>query len=276
MTKFWDFKGLAEKKGELYLYGPISDSSWYKDDVTPAHFQKDLANLGDLDVLDVYINSPGGDVFAGIAIYSILKRHPAAVNVHVDGIAASAASIVAMAGDKIVVPKAATLMIHNAWGIGMGNKKDLRGLADELERLDGQLADIYAGRTGKDREQVAAWMEAERWMSGEEAFADGFADEVEENKQIAACADVGKWLNKYQHPPENIASLELKAAEQGGFSMAEDDGTKPYILSKTPELTDNGEDIPQPVADKSPETAPDPLAQQRKQFAATKRKLLEV
>jgi ATP-dependent Clp protease, protease subunit len=255
MTKFWDFKGLAEKKGELYLYGPISDSSWYKDDVTPAHFQKDLANLGDLDVLDVYINSPGGDAFAGIAIYSILKRHPAAVNVHVDGIAASAASIVAMAGDKIVVPKAATLMIHNAWGIVMGNKKDLRGLADELERLDGQLADIYAGRTGNDLEQVAAWMEAERWMSGEEAFADGFADEVEENKQIAACADVDKFFAQYKHPPraEPEQAPEPQAAEQGGFSMP-----------------DNGAEM-QPVADKSPD-----LTDQRKHFNATKRKLLEV
>lgn len=255
MTKFWDFKGLAEKKGELYLYGEIGDSTLWGDEITPSSFAKDLAALGQIEQIDVFINSPGGSVFAGIAIYNILKRHEARVTVHVDGIAASAASIVAMAGDKIVVPKAATLMIHNAWGIGMGNKKDLRGLADELERLDGQLADIYAGRTGNDREQVAAWMEAERWMSGEEAFADGFADEVEENKQIAACADVDKFFAQYKHPPraEPEQAPEPQAAEQGGFSMP-----------------DNGAEM-QPVADKSPD-----LTDQRKHFNATKRKLLEV
>jgi ATP-dependent Clp protease, protease subunit len=208
MKTFWEFKAAAPKKAELYLYGEIGDSTLWGDEITPSSFAKDLAALGQIEQIDVFINSPGGSVFAGIAIYNILKRHEARVTVHVDGIAASAASIVAMAGDKIVVPKAATLMIHNAWGIGMGNKKDLRGLADELERLDGQLADIYAGRTGNDREQVAAWMEAERWMSGEEALADGFADELEEGKQIAACADLDKYAARYKNVPPMRAAVQ--------------------------------------------------------------------
>ena len=95
MNKFWNFKA-AGGKGELYLYGEISDSSWFGDEVTPAQFQKDLAALGDIDNLDIFINSPGGDVFAGITIYNMLKRHKAAKTVHVDGLAASSASIVAM------------------------------------------------------------------------------------------------------------------------------------------------------------------------------------
>lgn len=272
---FWEFKGLADKKGELYLYGEISDVSWFGDEVTPAQFQKDLGKLGDIESLDVFINSPGGDVFAGITIYNILKRHPAKVNIHVDGIAASAASIVAMAGDKIVMPASATLMIHNAWGLGMGNKARMRALADELERLDGQLAGIYAGRTGKDAKTISAWMDAERWMSGDEALADGFCDEVEANKQIAACADAEKFFAQYLHPPraEPEQAPEPQAAEQGGFSMAEDGGTKPYILSKTPELTDNGEATPQPVADKTTETTPEILAEQRKRFNTLKKKI---
>jgi ATP-dependent Clp protease, protease subunit len=247
--KFWEFKGLAEKKGELYLYGEISDTSWLGDEVTPAQFQKDLAKLGDIQAMDIYINSPGGDVFAGIAIYNILKRHPAAKTVHVDGIAASSASIVAMAGDRVVMPKAATLMIHNAWAMAAGNKARMRALADELERIDGQLADIYASRTGKDRETVAGWMESERWMNGDEALADGFADEVEENRQIAACADTEKYFAQYIHPPR----------------------TEPEPQAAEPLPADNGGES-QPVADTD---QPEALKEQRAQFDHIKRKLLE-
>lgn len=306
MNKFWAFKGLADKKGELFLYGEISDTSWFGDEVTPAQFQKDLSAMGDIKSLDVFINSPGGDVFAGITIYNMLKRHPAEITVHVDGLAASAASIVAMVGDRIVMPKSATMMIHNAWSFAYGNKTDMREMADELERLDKQLTDIYAERTGKDAETITAWMDSERWMSGDEALADGFCDEVEQNKQIAACADVGKWLGKYQHPPENIASLEPKAAENGGFSLpplychssttVSHIHTTPHsgvmaitygsvtngadIICSTPKpLADNGAVPPQPVADKSSETspagAPDALAEQRNRFRALRLKLLE-
>jgi ATP-dependent Clp protease, protease subunit len=254
--KFWEFKAAADKRGELFLYGEISDTSWWGDEVTPAQFQKDLAALGDIDALDVYINSPGGDVFAGITIYNILTRHPATVNVHVDGIAASAASVVAMAGDKIVMPKAATMMIHNAWSGGYGNKTKLRALADELERIDGQLADIYASRTKKEKASVAAWMDAERWMSGEEALADGFADEVEENKQIAACADAEKYFSRYKHPPTRAEPEPNKpaAASEGGFFVPDNGG------------------VSQPAADKTP----DAIATQRKHFNDIRKKLLEV
>ena len=260
MDRFWSFKAAAEKKGELYLYGSISSESWWDDEVSPKQFQKDLAALGQIDTLDVYINSPGGDVFAGITIYNILKRHEADITVHIDGLAASAASIVAMAGDKIVMPKAATMMIHNAWSGGWGNKGKIRKLADELERIDGQLAGIYSARTKKDAKDVAAWMDSERWMSGDEAFADGFCDEVEENKQIAACADANKYFAHYQHPPKARA----EPAEPNEPTPADKGG----IL-----LPDNGAVNPQPVADKN---TPDPLAAQRKHFNDIKRKLLEV
>lgn len=98
MNKFWEFKALGNA-GELFLYGEISDTSWWGDEITPAQFQKELAALGDISTLDVYINSPGGDIFAGFSLYNILNRHPAAKNVHIDGLAASAASVVAMAGE---------------------------------------------------------------------------------------------------------------------------------------------------------------------------------
>jgi ATP-dependent Clp protease protease subunit len=275
--KFWDFKAAAEKKGELYLYGEISDTSWWGDEVTPAQFQKDLAALGDIDVLDVYINSPGGDVFAGIAIYNILKRHNATVNVHVDGLAASAASIIAMAGDKIVMPKAATMMIHNASSFGWGNKIKLQKLVDELGRIDGQLADIYTARTKRDKANVVVWMDNERWMSGDEAFADGFADEVEENKAVAACADAEKYFSRYQHPPRSEPNKPA-AADKGGTFIPEnprvifDDG-KFKAIEIVPFSPDNGAVIPQPVADKTPDALKAALTDQRKHFNDIKRKL---
>src|SRR5690606_6275695 len=124
-----------EKVGELLLYGPISDFSWWGDEVTPKQFKEELDALGDIGELRVYINSPGGDVFAGQAILSMLKRHSARKVVYVDGLAASAASIVAMAGDTIRMPRNAMMMIHNAWTITAGNANDLREVADALDRV---------------------------------------------------------------------------------------------------------------------------------------------
>ena len=131
--------------------------------------------------ISLYINSPGGDIFAGFSLYNILNRHPAAKNVHIDGLAASAASVVAMAGDTIKMPENATLMIHNAWTYASGGAEDLRRTADELDRINDQIADIYAARTGKEKDEISALMTAETWMSGAEALNMGFVDELIEN-----------------------------------------------------------------------------------------------
>ena len=195
--------------------------------------------------MDIFINSPGGDVFAGITIYNMLKRHKAAKTVHVDGLAASSASIVAMAGDRVVMPKAATLMIHNAWALVGGNKARIRAIADELERVDGQLAEIYAERTGKDAGIIAGWMDAERWMSGEEALADGFADEIEQNKQIAACADVDKYFRHYKNAPT------CKAGASARFNTKQEPDPEPGEAGST-------------------------LKDQRKRFAEIRKKIVEV
>lgn len=203
MDKFWRFKALANETAELFLYGEISDVSWYGDEVTPAQFQRDLAALGDVRNLNVYINSPGGDVFAGITIYNILKRHPAYVTVHVDGMAASSAAIVAMAGDTVIIPRCGTIMLHNAWTRVSGNKSDLYAMADELKRIDGQLAGIYAAKSGKDAEYFAGLMDGNSWMSGEEALAAGLCDEVDDT-QVAACVDAAV-LARYKNVPGKIA-----------------------------------------------------------------------
>lgn len=201
MGKFWNFSVQAPGAGALTLYGEISDATWFGDEVTPAAFLKDLEALGEIGALDVYINSPGGDVFAGYAIYHMLRRHPARVTVHVDGLAASAASVVAMAGDRIVMPAASMMMVHRAWTLACGDAARLLDIAAELERVDTQLAQLYADRTGKAIEDIEALMAAETWMTGAEALEMGFCDEVEPNKRIAALCGP-EALARYKHPPE--------------------------------------------------------------------------
>lgn len=237
MNKFWEFKAIGNA-GELFLYGEISDTSWWGDEVTPAQFQKDMAAMGEISALDVYINSPGGDIFAGFSIYNILNRHPATKTVHIDGLAASAASVVAMAGDTIKMPENATFMIHDAWTCACGGAEDLRKTADELDRINGQIADIYAARTGREKDEISSLMAAETWMSGSEALDKGFIDEVIENKKIAACVDTQKWFAHYKNAP-------AETPDNGGKN--------------------------QPAADI--DTA---LQEQRKRFKATKLKILEV
>jgi ATP-dependent Clp protease protease subunit len=185
--KFWNLKATANNTAELVLYGPISEASWWGDEITPKQFADDLNNLGDVQVITVRINSGGGDVFAGLAIHSMLKRHAAKVTVYVDGLAASIASIIAMAGDKIVMPKGSMMMIHNPWTSVMGaDSKELRNMADVLDKIRDTLLDVYMDRTSMDKEEILAMVDKETWLSANDAVKKGFADEIEENFAISA------------------------------------------------------------------------------------------
>lgn len=145
--------------------------------VSAAEIRRKLDEVRTAKLL-VRINSPGGDVFDGLAIYNDLAAHPAEVTVRVTGLAASAASLIAMAGKRIEIGANAFLMIHNAWVVGIGDKAELRQLADVLAEIDVALAGTYARRTGKTAKDVAALMDAETWLSGETAIAEKFADAV--------------------------------------------------------------------------------------------------
>lgn len=145
--------------------------------VTAGDFIRDLESVKSSKI-SLRLNSPGGDVFDGIAIMNALKNHKAEVTVHIDGLAASIASVIAMAGDHVVMAKNATLMIHDAWTMGIGNAKDLRKTADLLDKTSDNIASIYADRTGIDSETWRAKMGEETWFSAEEAVEAGLADEV--------------------------------------------------------------------------------------------------
>lgn len=228
-AKFWQFRAQAEDPavGELLLYGPISEVSWWGDEVTPKQFWEDLQALGGISELKVYVNSGGGDVFAGQAIYSMLKRHPARVTVYVDGLAASIASVVAMAGDRVIMPRNAMMMVHNPWAMVIGTAADMRKMADDLDQIRESLIAAYQEKTDLSRRRLIAMMDAETWMTAEEAVELGFADELEEAKQVAASLrgsllvvnGLEVDLSRFRNPPKSLLAPVPYPAARGSLAV---------------------------------------------------------
>ena len=172
--------------GEIFIYGEITDEKWFEEDITPSWFKDQMAKLSDFKNINLFINSPGGGVFAGITIYNIIKRQAAKVTAYIDGLAASIASVIPMAASKIVIPKNALMMIHNPIGIAIGSSEDMRKEADLLDRVKLSIKASY-GRTKQKDDVLAKMMDEETWMTGEEAVKNGFADVLDEKKDIKAC-----------------------------------------------------------------------------------------
>lgn len=202
-SKFWKFKALDDNTGELTLYGEIANETWWGDEVTPKEFKADLDALGDINTLNIYINSPGGDVFAGQAIHSMLKRHKAHKNIYIDGLAASIASVVVMAGDTIFMPKNAMMMIHNPWTWGIGNAAEFRKLAEDLDKVRESLIAAYEGRSALTRDEIIEIMDSETWLTADECLEYGFCDVVEKEKQMAASIDK-TLLMRYKNTPREL------------------------------------------------------------------------
>ncbi len=185
----WNAGVMAADTGDntIGIYDVIGD--YWGEGVTARRIAGALRSIGaDKDVV-VNINSPGGDLFEGLAIYNLLREHKGKVTVKVLGMAASAASVIAMAADELQIGRAAFLMIHNAWVLVMGNRNDLRAYADDLEPFDRAMADIYSARTGIDVETIAQMMDEESWIGGAEAIEKGFADEFLPSDQITESDD---------------------------------------------------------------------------------------
>lgn len=181
----------TEDDNSISIYDVIGEDFWTGEGVTVKRIDAALRKIGNRDVV-VNINSPGGDVFEGIAIYNRLREHPAKVQVKVMGLAASAASIIAMAGDEVQIGEASFLMIHNAWVMAIGNQFDLREVADFLVPFDDALRDVYVQRTGAEADEVAAMMKAETWITGKKAVETGFADTLlsaDETRRVENAAD---------------------------------------------------------------------------------------
>ncbi|HOR28989.1 MAG TPA: Clp protease ClpP [Candidatus Sumerlaeota bacterium] len=202
---------VQNKVASLEIYDAIGDF-W---GVTPADVSRQLRDAGEVEQINVFLNSPGGDAFDGIAIFNLLKNHPAPVHAFVMGLAASAASIITMAADRIVMERGAFLMIHNASGLAIGNASVMREMAGLLDKLDGQLAEIYVERSGQDRDQIQQWMDEETWFTAEEAIEAGLADEAqaaEEGQRAQVRQALGQQPFVYRNVPEEMKNIFVKPA----------------------------------------------------------------
>jgi len=174
--------------GELIIYGVIDPyvSNDFETTVRAIDVMASLVELADSKTIVVRINSPGGSVVEGLAIYNLLRNARKRIEVHVDAAAYSIASIIAMAGDTVIMSETASIMAHDPWGVAVGRSEDMRRNADEIDRLKGILVGIYADKTGLERAEIEALMTAETYLSAADAVEAGFADKIENALQIAA------------------------------------------------------------------------------------------
>lgn len=221
-----EIKNQTEEKAELYFYGDIvsdSWSSWWTDeDKCPQDVSDFLKSLENSQDIEIYINSGGGSVFAGIAIYSMLKRHKGKKTVHVDGLAASIASVIALAGDEVIVPKYANFMIHNPlcmlWN--SYNAIDLRKIASTLDSCKESILNIYMEnvKEGVTKEELSALMDEEKWFTGESA-AEIFNIKIEDEFELVACSS--EFLDKYKNTPKNLFVNNDKSKESQKVDIEE-------------------------------------------------------
>lgn len=199
----------GSNSADIFIYGDIVNYQWDETDTSAASFKKDLDAVGDVDTINLYINSPGGNVFEGVAIHNMLKRHKAKINVYVDALAASIASVIAMAGDTIHMPKNAMLMIHNPWTWTYGNAAELRKVADDLDRIGNSVKQTYLQKAGDKltEEKLQEMLDAETWLSADEAYEHGLCDVVLEASQIAASIS-DELFSKYKNVPKQLKNQE--------------------------------------------------------------------
>ena len=175
--KFWNWvRNEENSETELIFDGPISDETWFGDEVTPALFRDELAKIS--GNLTVWLNSPGGDVFAASQIFTMLKNHKGKVTVKIDGIAASAASVVAMAGDETLISPTGMVMIHNPMTFVAGNKSDMERAITELEEVKESIINAYEMKTHLSRAKIAKMMDEETWLNAKKALQLGFVDGI--------------------------------------------------------------------------------------------------
>lgn len=223
-----DVRAAADADNTISMYDPIGES-WDGSGVTAKRVASALRSIGSKDIA-VNLNSPGGDFFEGVAIYNLLRTHQGKVTVNVLGLAASAASVIAMAGDEVLMGDGAFLMIHNAWAVAVGNRHDMRGAADMLEPFDQAMAEVYAARSGIDVASVSAMMDKESWITASQAVADGFATGLLDSQTIKKDASAGT-------SKRALAMVETAMAKAGYSRSSRRDAFAELFSQGTPRAT---------------------------------------
>ena len=204
--RLWELKQAADGGGlELYIYGDVESMTldmenwrYVQSENSAQHFREELAKYPNAERIDIYINSYGGDVFEGTAIYNQLKRHQARKVVHVDGFACSIASVIAMAGDEVIMPRNTLMMIHNAWMYACGNAAELRKAADDLDVINTAGRQAYLQKAGDKlpEEELARMMDAETWLTAERCVELGLADRLaDEDADMSGAAAILQKVN---------------------------------------------------------------------------------
>lgn len=231
-------KAKGEHRAEMTVYGPVGEG-FFTEGVTVEKVRADLKAMGDVTDIDVYINSPGGNVWDGLAIANMLAAHPAQVHVHVEGLAASIASVIACSGDLITMGMGAQMMLHSPHAMAGGNADELRAMADVLDKVENGMLDIYEARTGTDRDALRSILRAETWFSGPEAVEAKLADEFVAGKQREKVA--ASWqavMACFRRTPEAFtpASAGSESATAGAIP---EEGTMSNGAPASVQSTDN-------------------------------------
>ena len=182
-TDWYRISNKADGPVQVLIYGDIGDS-WFSDSVPASQFVRDMAEIDPDAAVDFHIHSPGGDVFDGLAIASAIRGHKGKTTAYVDGMAASAASYIAISADEVVMALGAELMIHDAWGFAMGNAADMTKMADDLDHISANIASLYANRAGGEISEWREAMHAETWYNAEEAVTAKLADRIDKGSTV--------------------------------------------------------------------------------------------
>lgn len=213
----------------MYIDGEIVTDEYEDTDTSAAGFRNALKSLGDVKSINLHINSPGGSVFEGIAIYNMLKQNSARINVYIDGLAASIASVIAMSGDAIFMPSNSMMMVHNPWVMAIGNASELRKKADDLDQITKSSVQTYLAKAGDklDEKTLTQLMDDETWLTAQEAVDYGLADEVmEPNKAVASINK--QFVSRYRHVPEQL----IKQAEHDDNKLNSEQNLEQEQLNK--------------------------------------------
>ena len=208
--KFWNWARDADESGERVLYfdGEISDETWWGDEITPAMFKSEL--FSDKGDITIWLNSPGGDCIAASQIYAMLMDYPHNVTVKIDGIAASAASVIAMAGTKVLMAPTALMMVHNPLTIAIGDTDEMQKAISMLDEVKESIINAYQVKTNQSRAKISHWMDAETWMNAQKAIELGFADGIltRESERVSDLT-----VNSYQFSRRAVTNSLLNKLE---------------------------------------------------------------
>lgn len=212
-NKYYELKKEKEGIADLYIFGDIVSEKWFESDVAAFDIVKDLLEID--TPINVHINSYGGEVSQGLAIYNVLKKHPHEVVTYCEGFACSAASIVFMAGDKRIMPKSSLLLIHNAWTMAVGDSNELKKAAEDLDKITKPSIEIYKSVSNLSESVIKDMLNKEEWITADEALGYGFATSIEKKEEMQCLHDhiLQKTIMRNKELEKELQSKDVESVD---------------------------------------------------------------